>query len=133
MQSIRIKNQMLVGYLLVAYIFVQSISGLLHVHVHDPAQEPEVSHHHYPVSSVLGDAHSVTESSDELVELQLQFEGVLGSKIFPMLLALLLFIVLLPLVMQTSIRLRIPTSFIPLPSRAHFRIPLLRAPPFYKI
>jgi len=133
MHSIRVKNQLLMGYLLIAYIFVQAISGLLHVHVHDPAQEPEVSHHHYPVSSALGDAHSVTESSDGLVELQLQFEGVLGSKIFPMLLALLLFTLLLPLVIQTSTRLKIPTSFIPLPYRAQFRIPPLRAPPFHKI
>ena len=133
MQSMRVRKPLLMGYLLIAYIFVQSISGLLHMHAHDPAQEPDVTHHHYPVSSTFNDVHSTVENSDGLVELELQFDGVLGSKIFPPLFALLLLTILLPVIVRSSTRLGLSTSVIPLSSCPHFRTPPLRAPPFYKI
>ena len=133
MQSMRVKNRLLIGYFLIAYIFVQSISGFLHVHWHDPAQEPDVIHHHYPVSSILGEKHNVAEHSQGLIKLDLQSDSLFGSKMFPPILAILLLTLLLPMVVLSPVKWHFSTTIAHSSQRRHYRTPPLRAPPLLKI
>lgn len=130
MQALHTRNRLLMGYLFVAFIFVQSISGFLHVHWHDAAQEPDVAHHHYPVSSALNnDQHNVLENSDGLVELDLQSDGLFGGKVSSPIFAVLLLVLLLPPIVRSATRLRFSTAFPASSRQLHFRTPPLRAPP----
>jgi len=130
MQVLRTRNRLLIGYLFIAFIFVQSISGFLHAHWHNAAQEPDVAHHHYPVSSTFNnDAHNLFDNSEGLVELDLQSDGLFGGKVSSPVFAVLLLILLLPPIVRSATSLRFSAAIIPSNQQLHYRTPPLRAPP----
>lgn len=129
MQVMRLKNRLLLGYFLIAYIFVQSISGFLHTHLHGPAQEPATAHHHYPVASTFMNTHDIAETPSEVVEVDLQLDSLFGNTIFPLILFVLLFTLLLPQATRRSIRLPATNIVTHSSQGLHYRTPPLRAPP----
>lgn len=133
MYLLRDQKPLLIGYFLIAYIFVQLVSGLLHVHIHDPTQEPSVNHHHYPVSPTFNDGHNLVNNSDGLVELDLKFDGVPGNFELPAVIAVLFLFLMLSMLLRSSSRFIFFISDNPLPANNYFKIPPLRAPPFYAI
>lgn len=128
----QIKKRLLLGYLLIAYIVVQSISGFLHMHSHGSAQEPNVVHHHYPVLS-FSNEHSFAENSDGLVELNLQSDELSSGKVFSSLLAIILLTTALLITVRKTGGLYYSSVVFHLTRRLQYRIPPLRAPPLQKI
>ena len=116
------------GYLLIAFLVVQSISGLLHVDLHSAAQEPDISHHHYPEFSILEDINIFAQHSQGLVKLDLQLDSSIGHKLATPLVALL-FTYLMLTHRRNSTRSRTSNTSVPLTPRIHFQSPPLRAPP----
>ena len=116
------------GYLLIAFLVVQSISGLLHIDLHSAAQEPDISHHHYPTFSTLEDINVTSQHAQGLVTLDLQFDSSLGHKLATPLFALL-FTYLMLVLGRNSTRSHTITTSVPLTPRIHFQSPPLRAPP----
>ena len=129
MQKLRIRNGTLTRYLLVAFVFVQSVSGFLHTHWHAAEQEPEIAHHHYPVSSIFDASTNLDESEPGLVEVDLQADGLQAVKINKLFFALMLFVMLLPVVLIRSTKRTRLNLFIPSSNQVPYQIPPLRAPP----
>jgi hypothetical protein len=120
--------RLLTGYLLIAFLVVQSISGFLHVDLHSASHEPDVEHHHYPVLTTLDSSHTSAHASHDLVQLDLQLDGSLASKLStPIFTLLFSFLLLLPL--RTGTRIRTTTTSTPVISRIQHQSPPLRAPP----
>ena len=128
----QIKKRLLLGYLLIAYIVMQSLSGFLHMHSHNSEQEPNVAHHHYPVLS-FSDEHSFSESSDGLVELSLESDGISASKVFSPLVAIILLTTALLSSIHRIRRLYYSSVAFHITRRLQYRTPPLRAPPLQKI
>ncbi|MGB5395832.1 MAG: hypothetical protein WBN96_01665, partial [Gammaproteobacteria bacterium] len=106
------------GYLLIAFVVVQSISGLLHVDLHSSGQEPDITHHHYPVLSTLDDINTSVQQSHGLVKLDLQLDSSLGSKLATPLFALL-FTYLMLAIGRNSTRSRTIATSVPLTPRIY--------------
>jgi len=129
---VHIKKRLLLGYLLIAYIVVQSISGFLHMHSHDSSHEPDVAHHHYPALSFSSE-YSFAENSDGLVVLNLQSDGLSSCKVFSPLLAIILLTTALLLTARKTGGIYYSLLIFHLTRRLKYRIPPLRAPPLQKI
>ena len=116
------------GYLLIAFLVVQSISGLLHVDLHSSADEPDIAHHHYPVLSTLDNINPSVLQSQGLVKLDLQFDSSLGSRLATPMFALL-FTYLMLAIVRSITRSGTNATSVPLTPRIFFQSPPLRAPP----
>ena len=129
-----LKKRLLLSYLLIAYVFVQSISGFVHMHTHAYDKDPGVAHHHYPAVSAFHNNQNITGDSDDLIEFNLQSDGLFSSQVFSPLLAIILLITILPLFAVSTTRLfYFSTIYPPLTQRLQYQSPPLRAPPLLQI